>query len=94
VHPDLKVPYVTLVQHDSGLGMHCEHELQRLFPNILVLSAGPNKGPPSEHKEEERATQYHLGEGSEQLMREVEQNLGMHLTEKASKMISRMKLSV
>jgi hypothetical protein len=34
------VPYVTLVQHDSGLAFHCGDFLNQEFPNILVLSAG------------------------------------------------------
>ena len=37
----LKVPYVTLVQHDAGLAMSCSLELVGL-PNLLVLSAGGN----------------------------------------------------
>ena len=36
----LNVPYVTLVQHDSGLAIACEQDLHALFPNLLVLSAG------------------------------------------------------
>jgi len=34
------VPYVTLVQHDSGLAFHCSDFLNEEFPNILVLSPG------------------------------------------------------
>jgi len=34
------VPYVTLVQHDSGFAFHCGDFLNDEFPNILVLSPG------------------------------------------------------
>ena len=33
------VAYVTLVQHDAGLGMSCDSTFA-LLPNLLVLSAG------------------------------------------------------
>mmetsp|Transcript_37551 Transcript_37551/g.68633 ORF Transcript_37551/g.68633 Transcript_37551/m.68633 type:complete len:212 (+) Transcript_37551:91-726(+) len=36
----LTVPYVTVVQHDSGLALACENSLHALFPNLMVFSAG------------------------------------------------------
>ena len=37
-----QVPYVTVLQHDSGLAIACEANLHKAFPSLLVLNSGGN----------------------------------------------------